>query len=128
MHKLLISILLILVSTSVMAEWTLIDSNDETNTYVDLNTIRKIGNKVKIWSLLDHKTARALSSQSYSSMKIHYEYDCKNETGRLLFITAYSGKMGTETPILPQSADSSADPIIPDSIDQSRFEIACGKK
>ncbi|CAN1520726.1 hypothetical protein MCEKH45_01095 [Methylophilaceae bacterium] len=128
MKKLILAILLMLVSTSAMAEWTLINSDGELNTYVDLYTIRKNGNKVKMWTLLDYKTARSLSTQSYSSMKMQYEYDCKNETGRILFISAYSGNMGSETAILPHSSVSSADPIIPDSIDQIRWRIACGKQ
>ena len=43
--KLLIAALLAVFSTNVLAEWTRVDDD----TYVDLSTIRKSGDRVKMW-------------------------------------------------------------------------------
>ena len=53
-------LILTLVSTSAMAEWTLVGANDlGITTYVDLDTIHKAGNTFKMWSLYDYKIAGA---------------------------------------------------------------------
>jgi hypothetical protein len=60
MKKLLLTILLALVSISAMAEWTKIDETANAIQYIDLSTVLRHGNKVKMWSLVDYKTAKIL--------------------------------------------------------------------
>ena len=91
MKKLLLIFILVIVSNSAMAEWVeLGTSQDETGTiYANPATIRKSGNKVKMWDLTDYKTAQEVTGKQYMSSKSQIEYDCKEEQTRLLFANTY---------------------------------------
>ena len=84
MMKRLTILMLLLVSTNVLAECTRIGESDDGDltSYVDLHTIRKRGNKTKMWSLLSFKTSRRLeiSGRAYSSDRSISEYDCSDAT------------------------------------------------
>ena len=73
--------LLVLSSGSVHAEWVAIEKNNELagimTVYVDPDTIRRKGNLVKMWQLIDFKTMQGGRSPSrFSSTKIQKEFDC----------------------------------------------------
>ena len=51
MHKATLMMLLSVVSSSAVAEWTLVQTGKESNEYVDLATIRTSGNLAKMWTL-----------------------------------------------------------------------------
>jgi len=81
MHKAILIMLLAVVSSSAMAEWvSLGESGDKTLTnYADPATIRKSGNRVKMWSLYDFKTVQV----RFRSVRLQIEYDCKEEEYRV---------------------------------------------
>ena len=129
--KKLVVLLLLMVSTSVFAEWTEVGGNDDAGltTYVDYGTIKRKGNKVKMWSLLDLKTVQEVAGKKYLSVMSRNEYDCEEETSRMLDFYEYSGNMRngeivwSSTNIKKETVS-----IIPESIDEGNFNIACGKK
>jgi hypothetical protein len=130
--KKLTLLLLLMISTSVFAEWTEVSSDGANMTgYVDLGTIKKKGHKVKMWSLSDFKTVQISKADNtrYLSSVSHYEYDCEEETGRQLDIYWYSSNMrrGEIVYSVPNIKDE-AGSIIPDSIGEIDFKIACSKK
>ena len=120
-------------STNVFAEWTYVGGSEDDNIteYVDLGTIKRKGHKVKMWSLFDFKTVKifAVDNTRYLSQMNRYEYDCEEETSRALDIYWYSGNMKNgdivfSSPNIKREAVS----IIPESIIENMFKIACGKK
>jgi len=119
-----------MVSTSVFAEWTEVGGNDVITAYADFGTIKRKGNKVKMWSLLDLKTIQKGSrGERYLSSVSRDEYDCEEETERRLDIHWYSSNMGQgeivwSSTIIKNEARS----VIPRSISETLFNIACGKK
>jgi hypothetical protein len=71
-----------------MATWIAVDSNKKLTAYVDTATIRRAGSIVKIWNLLDLKTAVGPgSNEPYLSVKVQTEYDCTGEQVRILSFT-----------------------------------------
>ena len=128
MSKLLIAALLAVLSTSVMAEWTEVGGNDIKTTYADLSTIRKSGDKVKMWDLLDHKVAMTVGNTRYLSMTSQHEYDCNEETSRMLTFNEYSKNMG-QGEVVYKSGNTHAEfePISPDSLLKTLFKLVCGK-
>ncbi len=91
MKKLLVAVMLALVSTGAMAEWTAVSEDEELTHYVDLATIRKSGDKVKMWLLKDYKTVQeGAAGEKYLSAKVQGGYDCKEEQWRLLAVTLFS--------------------------------------
>ena len=98
MKKILMTLLL-LVSTNVLAvDWVkaggVTEDGSFTN-YVDPQSIRRNGNKVKLWSLNDFKSGKVLSNnKTYLSTVARQEFDCFEDTVRIIDAYFYSGKMG----------------------------------
>lgn len=134
--KLIPALLLTIVSTSVLAEWTEIGikKHGDVTMYVDLATIRKKGNKAKIWSLADLKTPKESPSNTnkkYLSAEMQDQYDCEEETARLIAINFYSGNMGTGEVLGHETYTSSEllpQPIPPGSMGERILKIVCGIK
>ena len=128
MNKLLIAALLTVFSTSVMAEWTVVIYSDTSTAYADISTIRKSGNKVKMWGLLDYKVVQTGIDKRYLSISNQHEYDCKEETSRHLAIIAYSKNMGAgEVVYMSGNMHVESQPIPPGSMQEGLFRLACGK-
>ena len=131
MKKILI-LLLLMVSTSVFAEWTPVDGSKDGDmtVYIDFGTIKRKGNKVKIWILFDFKTVqKGAGGERYLSAISRNEYDCEEETVTLLDLHGYSGNIKTGDNVFSiTNIKEEAESIIPQSIEESLFKIACGKK
>jgi hypothetical protein len=127
-----IILLLLMVSTNVMAEWTKVtDSKDvDMTVYIDLGTIKKKGHKVKMWILTDLKTVQKNSTGiKYLSLLNRNEYDCEEETTRMLDLYQYSGNMkGGDNVFSYSNIKIEPISITPDSIDEVFFKIVCDKK
>lgn len=97
MIKLLLALFLTTISTNAMAKWVLNISttNGEEKIYFDDATIKINGDLVKIWELWDYEIPNILSVGSYKSSVDRREYNCKNETSRIIQSTAYEGRMQT---------------------------------
>jgi hypothetical protein len=120
-----------MVSTNVMAEWTEVGSNDEMTVYIDFGTIKRKGSKVKMWSLYDLKTLKTstLNNTRYLSQLIRKEFDCEEETKRLLDSYLYSGNMRSGDIVFSSTnIKLEAESIIPESMDALSLKIACYKK
>jgi hypothetical protein len=98
MKKLLLTLVLAIVSSSVMAEWVYIAESEEeveeayfVTAYADPDTIRKTGNRVKMWVMEDFKIAKTLD---ILSARHKDELDCNKKQYRNLFYSFHSGHMG----------------------------------
>ena len=128
--KRLTLLLLLLISTNIMAEWTEVSSDDDGMTaYVDFGTIKKKGHKVKMWELFDYKTVINVMNIRFLSSVSLDEYDCEEVTKKGIGLYHYSGNMRTGVNIYSLE-DNQEKPhqIIPGSISEVTFKIACGKK
>ena len=133
MKKIIILILLV-VSTNVFAEWTEVGDSvhagsKNVTSYADLETIKKKGHKVKMWILYDFKTAQNAGNVRYLSAMIHNEYDCEEETLRILDLHTYLEGMGYGGVVYSETnIKYEAEAIRPGTIEKGLFKIACGKK
>jgi hypothetical protein len=103
MKKILLTLLLACTSTTAMANLFQIDSNDNEVAYADLNTIKKAGQIVSMWSLYDLKSIKYLARKAYQSTKFHIEYKCDSEKIRIRGMQFFSGKMGEGDVIYKES-------------------------
>ena len=128
--KKLTLLLLLMVSTSVFAKWTEVGSKDgDITSYADFGTIKKKGNKVKMWGLYDYKKVQKFENYRYLSSLTRFEYDCEEETVKELDIHWYSGNMRQgEIVVSTTNIKNEAESIMPESIYEGLFKIACGKK
>ena len=129
--------LLFLNSVPAYAEWVAVEETPGLRTvYVDPDTIRREGNLVTLWLLMDFKWMQGnvgmgrfgLDPSRFLSTKTQMQFDCAEKRLRLLAFTEFSRNMGTGIP-----ADGYVDKgnwvrVEPDSISQALWEVACGKK
>ena len=128
--KKIVLLLLLMISTSVFAEWTEVgQSADGMTAYVDFGTIKRKGNKVKMWKLFDYKTVKESGVDRYLSEMRRGEYDCEEETIGLFDWHWYSGNMA-EGEIVRSNTNikDAIQSVIPGSMGETLFKIACGKK
>ncbi len=127
MKKLLL-ILMLIVSTSAMAEWVAIATADGIISYANPATIRKSGNKVKMWSLIDFNSVQEDAGDKFLSSKSQNEYDCKEERIRTLYFSWHSENMGGgDVVYIDRKPDKNWDPVMPESTGENLWKIACGK-
>ena len=129
MKRLLMGLMLAITAGAASAEWTQSGEGESFIHYVDIATIRRNGNLVKMWDLMDYKTVRTVSGISYLSDKSQIEYDCKEEKERMLAFTYFSGQMGNGKVVYSNGAVKDEwEPIEPGSVAETLWKIACGKK
>ena len=117
-----------MTATAANAEWTQSGESDELIAYVDRATIRRNGNLVKMWDLVDYKTVQKVDGESYLTQKSQREYDCKEEKIRLLAYLGFDGKLGSGKAFYSASDPIKWAPISPESAGELLWKIACGKK
>ncbi|TKB64840.1 MAG: hypothetical protein E8D47_12055 [Nitrospira sp.] len=125
---------LLLNSLSASAEWVAVEkdylSQGLQTVYVDPDSIRREGDLVTMWQLIDFKWMQGnpRGSTRFLSTMTHKQFDCAEKRVRLLAFTEFSRGMGTGIP-----ADGYVDrgnwmPVEPDSINQALWEVGCGKE
>ena len=115
--------LLSIFSFSALADWQKYSSggDDGTSLFFNRSTIKKNGNKVKLWLLIDYLTP----FNSAKSIKYYREFDCKKDTVETLFIATYKENMGMGDLIISGKSENGVTPIIPDSTDAILKNIMC---
>ena len=130
----LLTTVLFLSSGPAYAAWVAVEKNyllpGLQTLYVDPATIRREGNLVAVWQLVDFKWMQgsARGPARFLSTKTHKQFDCAKQRLRLLAFTEYSRNMGTGI-----SADGLVDTgnwilVEPESINQALWEVVCGKE
>ncbi len=109
-------------------KWVFVQDDGQIASYINFDTIKKNGSKVKVWHLLDFSTPRLpVAGLKVSSIKRQEEFDCKNEMQTILFATFHPEKQGhggvLETVRKPVSS-----PVPPDTFARTLFEFLCKKK
>jgi len=126
MKKLLLTLMLAVVSSSAMAEWVKVSEDKLVAAYADPTTIRKNGDKVKMWALWDYSTAQERGSKPYMSVRIQNEYNCKEETDRQIYATTFSGNMAGGHTINSQGGRPWL-PVSQGNTTELLWKFACGK-
>ena len=82
-----------------------------------------------MWNLYDNKVAQTSTDGTrYLSSSNQREYDCKEETSRMLTFIWYFKNMGTGEVVYSSGAiHLEPDPISPGSMVEGIFKVACGK-
>lgn len=92
-HVLLLAVPMLFATPLSQAELVKVFENIRgTEVYIDTSTMGGGGRFRKVWEI---QTYRTPSPQGMLSMKIHKEYDCKDESARMLGYVVFKGKMAT---------------------------------
>ena len=129
MNKLLPTLLLALTSVSANAEWSFYGSNQDSDLYINHDSIRNEGEIAKMWFMEDYKGVKKTSyGKPFLSAITLGEYDCKGERVRTLQFAIYSGKLGKGDVVYSGGIKNGWEPIVSDSLGEILWNIACGKK
>lgn len=127
MKKLILILTTVLISGNVSAEWTRIDGGaDDSDLYVDMDTFRRNGSKIKLWTMHNFKTWQGAGNQKYQSNKIQWELDCKEEQVRMPARLDFTGKKGAGRPVSTVYApNDSWWPPTPQTLGEVVFNAGC---
>jgi hypothetical protein len=132
MTKLILILLLVGMSSNVLAEWTKFTthfSNKNVTIYVDM-TLKTKGKKVKMWDLYDYTTPQGDPGESrFLSVAHRFEYDCEELTIRKLVFATYSGNMmgGDVINYFDTTKWSKPETIIEGTLNYRLFNSACSE-
>jgi hypothetical protein len=131
MKKVFFILMLVGIFSNAGAEWVYVTETERNITiknafiaYADPATIRKTGNMVKMWSLYDYRLPQ---KPDVISVRQKSEYNCIEKKRRLLFLSAYSGRMNNGETILiynQPEVDWERAPL--GSVRKAMLEFACG--
>jgi len=124
MKKILFTLLIL--SAPVYADWMKVVStiNEDTDIYIELNSIRKNGNSVLFWHLQDYKQKNELGDLS---MKLKQEINCKVETIKTIALVSYSGNMGSGNVTSSGNGSGKIKHITPDTLAQHIYKFVCSR-
>lgn len=126
---------------SLKAEWVTVEESKDSTFYADFASMRKNGDRVKMWYLTDYKTLQTstegvypyIYNTQYMSSKTLGEYDCKEDQSRSIALSTYAENMGKGKEVHNSARNINYEPgkwkpIFPNSIGEALWEAACGMK
>ena len=96
--------------------------------YVDTDSIQRKDNIVALWALFDYMSIQSIVGGPWLSSKTRREYDCVKERVRLLGYMTFTGNMGSGEAVYSNSDQSAWEPLAPDSMDRTLWDVACSGK
>lgn len=130
MHKMIAMMLLAMMSSGAAAEWVFAARAEPfgiVDYYVDFYTIRRNGDMVKMWDMMDFKTAQVASGKRVLSSKSQKEYNCKDDGFRDISVVFYSGNLGSGNVAETKNNILDWAPVTPGSVVEILSKAACGK-
>ena len=129
MNKLLLVLILTIISSNVLADWTLVRTGKESDEYVDTATISISGNLAKMWSLtnISKNIKNIRPGEKAFAVKTVREYDCKEHKSRALFVAWYNDYMGTGGIERSSENPNAKWKEVTPGIREYSWKIACGK-
>jgi hypothetical protein len=129
MTQLLLITLLVLSSGPAYAEWMSLGASEAgTTVYADPATKRREGDLVKMLVLFDFKAKQTKAEVSYLSAKAQMEYDCAEQRFEGHSVLYFSGNMGNRQLRDRSSGKGMRLRVLPGSLDQALWKLACGKQ
>ncbi len=125
--KILTLVLLILCPITSMAGWTPIAENKEASaaTFVDLKTIRQMGNSAEMWSVVVYLHPQNIEGEKLMSFTELDEFDCKLKKFRILTMIGYTGKMASGSIVTVDYEVGDWINVPTKSISEKQWNLAC---
>jgi endonuclease YncB( thermonuclease family) len=127
----LTALALTLLSTCALADWTRVSTSDDgkVTTYADTDTVLVLGAKVQLLTMTDYQEAQTFSAdQKFKSVKMQDEYNCDDETGRHVNLTAMSDNMGKGNTVAVEMKPAPSRKIQAQTADAEMLKFVCAKR
>jgi hypothetical protein len=127
-------IFLLLSTVPAYAEWVAVEKDyllpGLQTVYIDPNSIRREGNVVTVWQLIDFKWMQGnpRGPTRFLSTKTQKQFDCADKRLRLLAFTEFSLGMGTGIPRDGYVGKDNWLPVEAESMSHALWEVVCGKE
>ena len=126
MKKIISLMILININPLMSANWDLVSFNDETDNFIDTDSIKNSGGYIYYWRLADYKVLREYSdSRVYKSTMIYYKGDCNVFRELPLSGYIYSEYMGKGEILHSLDFEEKWQYPPPDSISEIALEVVC---
>ncbi|MDP2816925.1 MAG: hypothetical protein Q8O29_01360 [Polaromonas sp.] len=128
MKRLILSLVLLCMSATALAQWTPVIVDEMVITYIDRNTLRGPRDKsgmVRMWWLMDYQLVQIADERGYFSRLHHSEFDCKGQRMRLLSVALLSERMGHGDVVFEDPVPRKWTPVQDQSFQDALRDIAC---
>lgn len=125
---------LLLSTVPAYAEWVAVErdylSPGLQTVYIDPDSIRREGNVVMMWQLIDFKWMQGnpRGPTRFLSTKTQKQFDCVDKRFRLLAFTEFSRGMGTGIPRDGYVNKDNWLPVEAGSMSHALWEVVCGQE
>jgi spermidine/putrescine-binding protein len=127
MNKLLTILILISISTTATAEWTLVQTGDNGSMYIDFDSLQKTGDLVTVLTLNDYYEPQQKDELSAQFKELH---DCRNKKFKALSINYYSSPLAQGNMITTVTLNEPETPwsdVVQYSIGELKANIICSR-
>lgn len=127
MNKLLTILILISISTTAAAEWTLVQTGDNGSMYIDFDSLQKTGDLVTVLTLNDYYEPQQKDELSAQFKELH---DCRNKKYKALSINYFSSPLAQGSLITTVTLNEPETPwsdVVQYSIGELKANIICSR-
>lgn len=127
MNKLLTILIMVSISTTAMAEWTLVQTGDSGNMYIDFDSLQKNGDFVTVVTLNDYNEPQQKEELSAQFRELH---DCRNKKFKALSVNYYSSPLAQGdliTTVTLNEAETPWSDVVKYSIGELKANIICSR-
>lgn len=117
---------LALACGNALAEWEFVGAFADSTLFVDRDSIRKAGDRVRMRDMVDYRERQAYGNTAFQSSRVEVEYDCKDRRYRNLGATLHAQHRGEGEPVATFARPEEWQPIPKGSALTRLAEIACG--
>jgi hypothetical protein len=122
MKRLIFALLALSFSASVAAEWVKVGESEDGAFFIDPETIRSNGHFRKVWAITDMKNLVVEGARSY---RVRWEYDCKEERSRVLYLSGHSSPLAAGEMLFSTRVPQEWEPTPPGTPDALIRRIVC---
>jgi len=128
--KALLPLVALLLATTAQAGWERKGQTPNEVLYVDPLTLKRNGQVVKGWTLLDYKKPTRLvdGGKLALSTKQYYVVNCEEETAAATHATDYSELQGGGDVVDSYKFSGTQRPVSPDSMGGAIVQVFCSEK
>lgn len=127
---LFLALLLLPTLAPAQERWVYVGGNDDVDAFVDKQSLRRTGSKVKAWVRVNYSTPRDSGDskkkfQSAVSLSMH---NCADRTSSTLQVAQYSSIGGTGETVWSMTCEdkpSTYSDVIPETIGEAVLEYVC---
>ena len=120
-------LILISVSTTAAAEWTLVQTGDNGSMYIDFDSLQKTGDLVTVSTLNDYYEPQQKDELSAQFKELH---DCRNKKYKALSINYFSSPLAQGNLITTVTLNEPETPwsdVVQYSIGELKANIICSR-